>query len=175
MFFKFAPILALCILLASCASKHNSRGLASAMWSDIDFGQLPLTKDFSINGELKSGMIFSKKAEFSLNMDKDFIKDDVRDQYYANKSFHWVRFNIEGVQCKGVSFLSTEDEMGKGIMYSMTINYDKNGRSKNCPYQVQLDFGDMEEDFDEVYTVLTVYPSNDLSKKKKYKGVLQKD
>jgi hypothetical protein len=147
----------------------------ASSWSDVDFGQLPLSKNFVISGNLEKGFIFKKEISLSLEMDRNFIGDDVNDTFYANKSYHKVMFTInDGDVCEGISFLGTEDEMGTDIKYSMVVDYDRGTRGENCPYQIQIDFGAMDESSTEVRAVLTVYETNDLSKKKKYEGLLGK-
>ena len=144
-------------------------------WSDIDFGELPMTKDFRVEGKLeKKGLFSFSSVDLTLWMAANELGGSAVDRYY--KHHHRVEFSIDDLECEGVSRLTTEDEMGAEIKYSMIINYDDGQKDEGCPYQVQVDFGAMEEDRGgKVFTRLIVYPTNRLYEKEVYEGKLIKD
>lgn len=103
-------------------------------WMDISFGQLPLTKDFALAGEVSKGLIFKERVQIELVMEKEHIGSDVNDSYYANKSYHRVHFKLDdGPECEGISYLAAEDEI-RNVNFAMDVVYDRDGRVEgfNC-------------------------------------------
>ena len=151
-------------------------GSVWANWSDITFGELPLTQNLTAKGNLKMARLFrrAENLNFEFELFKEpLTKDDVNDDFYAGRNK--IAFTMNGVVCEAITVLVTEDELGSNIKSGMVLCYDTDGRAEGCPYHVQINFGPMEESVSgDVYTEVWIMPDND-SKWHMYKGNLKKD
>lgn len=141
-------------------------------WSEVKFGRIPLTKPLFMQGQLSKGWFNTQRVQFTLNMEPQELGAEAKDPYYSNHQK--VLFQLNGTLCEGAAILTTQDEFGAKIKYSMVIYYDRDKRTASCPYHIQAYFGPMEENVaSEVYTELVIYWTSDMQQSV-FTGTVQK-
>lgn len=173
------------IFLASCSSlernpaeaRYSNLSTDGNNWSQVNFGRIPLSSDFTLSGELQSRRLFTEKLNFKFTIaEEPFQKHEVNDIFNFEQEKHLISYEINGIKCTGATVLTTEDEMGEKISYSAIVTFDGNAqlRSQGCPYLLQIYLGEGEEMSKQFGAEVVLYPTNNLREEKIFKGILKK-